>query len=227
MSLTIFESTSKYASVTNQVVLNELGAYWDTGHWKNSSGDSVVYASGTEDVATLHVTDKISISLGSGTDAGKLVLSHTNGASVVLSSSITSAFRIIKTETALVLDVVGSSMTFEAAIGRTIDSSGTESYGVFWKSATTASTTAYVFTDKASTSASNANYTHTTSIKTSSSITQLLPICSRTCDESFRDDVRMVYMCPENTAGRSILKGTTYYLTHYSTSGILAVKYTD
>lgn len=218
MSITIYRSTSDYSSVNEQIILNELGELWDTENWKNAGGQSVVKASGTDNVERLYISDKIYIGLNS---SSRLTITHTNGASSTVSSAITTAFIIVKTDTALLFDVPSTAICF--AVGPVV---GTDenSFGCIIKTATSAA--GYCYTDNATTDITTSSYTATMTVSSSDYTTQLIPICSATCGDIF-DDVFLVRMCPSGLTGKCTISGQTYYLSHYQNNGVIALKYSE
>ena len=204
MSIAIYRSSSDYSTITNQVVLNELGRFWDTENWKNADGQSVVKVSGSDDVERLYISDKIYIDITGESSGARIEIVHSNGVTSALSSSVSAAFTIVKTDTALLFDV--TSTTFCFVVGRVTSAEGEASNGCMWRSNTSANSDGYVFTDNASIDITGANYKINMQVMNKSEYnTQLLPICSPTCGDVFADDVLMVRMCPDGLAGKVTL----------------------
>lgn len=226
MSITIYRSSSDYSTVTNQVVLNELGHFWDTENWKNAGGQSVVKASGSDDVERLYISDKLYIDITGEGSSARIEIVHSNGVTSPLSSSVSAAFTIVKTDTALLFDV--ASTTFCFVVGRVTSAEGEPSYGCMWRSNTSANNDGYVFTDNASINITSSSYKINMQLMNKSEYsTQLLPICSPTCGDVFADDVLVVRMCPDGLAGKVTLDEEKYYLSHNQSYGMFALKYSE
>ena len=140
--------------------------------------------------------------------------------------AITTAFTIVKTDTALLFDVPSTPFCFiVAGVSSVTDES---SWGCVWRQITSASNSCYIFTDNASINITGSNYAvNMQVINKSEYSTQLIPICSPTCGDCFADDVFFVRMCPDGLSGKCTLAGQTYYLSHNQAIGMFALKYTE
>lgn len=228
MSITIFSSQSKYSTITSQVIMNELGALWDTTRWKNSQNQSVVLADGSTDVEKLYISDSVYITQG-GTNNAQLTITNSSGATNSVYTNInTSAFVIVKTDACLLFFSLYQSQAFYFVVAKTIDSASAESWGCIWKyTAGSGSYSLYTFTDKIVAPTATANTLNGAAKTDSIYYTQITPIYTAGSDERFDETVFMVRQRTSESGGRYELGGQKYYFSPTTSYGGVAVKYTD
>lgn len=230
MSITIFDSKTKYASIASSegatIVLNELGEVWDAS-WHDAEGIGVERDETTGDVTALHLTDNITISKqGSGTSL-YFYIEHKNGGKAIVTTSWTYHFVIVKSESGLLFyPQTSGSNAFYFGIAKTSDTAGTESWGAVWKGGTNSNTNLHVFSDgMPSTPTSNDMTLYSNARPSAVYYTQFEKIYALGSEEYF-DDIRQVRICPSSTGGKTYINGEKWYITPASTNGMLALKYT-
>lgn len=229
MSITIFDSKTKYSSMASAegatIVLNELGEVWDTS-WHDAEGIGVERDETTNDVTALHLTDNITISKQGSGSSLYFYIEHKNGGKASVSTTWTYHFAIVKSESGLLFYPQSSSNYFYFGIAKTTDTAGAESWGAAWKSGINQSTSLYFFSDNMPPAPTSNDMTIYTHVRPSAVYyTQLEKIYALGSDEYF-DDIRQVRICPSSTGGKTAINGEKWYITPASTYGMLALKYT-
>lgn len=230
MSITIFDSKTKYSSIASSkgatIVLNELGEVWDAS-WHDAEGIGVERDETTGDVTALHLTGNITISKQGSGSSLYLYIEHINGGKAIVSTGWGSHFVIVKSENGLLFYPQESNNPFCFGIAKTMDIDGTESWGAVWKGATSSqSYSLYFFSDgMPPTPTSNDMTLQTRACPSSVYYTQFEKIYALGSEEYF-DDIRQVRICPSGTGGKTAINGEKWYITPSNTYGMLALKYT-
>lgn len=205
MSITIFNSTTKYSTGTAQTALNDIAAAYDG--WKSVTYTTV--GDTTSDVSMINVTDDIKIVVASNT----LQVTHTRGASASLGTTASNYanYRIVTTDKGVLFHSLANS-TIALAVGKINNS--TEIGVVAAGMGTTGKITPFTG-DMADTAA-----TLNVSALITGATNQLIQALSWSCTDTF-DDIK-IPICRESsvTSTRAEVAGTKYYIT-----SALAIKY--
>ena len=224
MSITIFDSQTKYSSVTVQTMLNEMAELWDTTNWKNSQGKSIAYEDGSTDVKELYLSDYITIGKTTATSP-TLQITHSSGATRS-PGTMNARFVIAKSEHGMVIH--NPTSHFYLGIGKTIDESGEENWGLVTRGTTGQTDSLYCFTKKMQSNSANNDFYICTTMRASTYYTVLSPIYSTYSDERFEEGLFFVRPYPMTSQGKCELNGVKYYIGRITTTndGVLALKYT-
>lgn len=223
MSLTIFDSNTKYINVPVQAILNELSEIWDTTRWKNSQDVSIVYEEGTTDVKELYLSDYITIGKSS---SSYLEFRHSNGAKVTWDTVLNSRFVLARSENGLLFIVPAQYVTF--GIGKVRNSNNDQTWGLICKKAYSSTDGYSLFTQNAPTTINSYISTVFSSVKNTSVYnTTLDRIYALGSDEYFEDGLVKVSQCTSGlNYGKQKIGDINYYVSQHTAYGMLALKYT-
>ena len=221
--ISIYNSRTVRATSTARDALNDLARHWDGWHHIVDDQDNVIAVSdltNTTVVKEIWVSENIYISVTT-TSTPNVAVTHTSGATQpAASNAFYSKFLIITTETGVILRREPSdgknSKTF-IAVGKTIDSTETESCGVVFKPSAM-SPNVYMFTDNMSTTADSVALD---GVGASTYNTVLAPLYALAGDEHFTDLMYVVISKPTDE-DKGIINNQKYYV--YSA---VALPYTE
>lgn len=204
MSITIFNSTTKYSTGTAQTALNDIAAAYDG--WKSVTYTTV--GDTTSNVSMINVTDDIKIVVASTA----LQVTHTRGASALLGTSANyTNYRIVTTDKGVLFHGLTNS-TIAIAVGKINNST---EIGVVAAGMGTSGKITPFTGDMAATAA-----TLNVSAMITGATNQLIQALSWSCTDTF-DDIKIPICCESSvTNTRAEVAGTKYYI-----ASALAIKY--